>query len=339
MKGVVVSVLLLGLILAGCNRKPEQPQNYLYKQIVADHPVLDHVVQDIDTGSIYRVGLKGNLIDQLNPDAGKLRGFDLKDSILAWVSDSSSISLLNINTNKQRIIALDSSLKIHHDLVLHYPYLTALYKAKPNKIFKTYTITNESFVTIDLRDNQMKTWSILDFVDDTWLPDSSTYVNAHSNSVEVDEAGNYYVSFRDISQVWKISPDLSTVIYRVGVNSPFKLAGKDFIGQHSVDIVRPDEFFLYDNGSTGKQVVKSRIVRVVVDPQQKTYNVKVILDLPDTLRTIRMGSVQALGDRLSVSVFNRGFHILELDTTGHVHNHLFYEKAHSIKVLPELAKE
>lgn len=344
MKFIPFSQLVVALIVVGCSQKPEPLQKNYYYQLDLLEPVLNHVVQDIDTGSIYRIDVNGNLINELEPRAGKIRAFDLKDSILAWCSDSVAITVLNRSTNQKRIISFDDSTKIHHDLVVHYPFITALCKSGKMKDYKNYQIMDDGFVRVDLRNNERKRWSVHDALDKATLPDTlakgRTFLNLHSNSVEVDADGNYYISFRDISQVWKISADLSRVIYCVGVSSSFtRTDGEDYIGQHSVDIIRPDEFFLFDNGSTGRQMVKSRIVRVSVNPESKTYRIKNILSLPDSLSTARMGSVHASGDRLSVAMYNNGFHILELDTTGQVHNHLFKQKANAIKVLPERADE
>jgi hypothetical protein len=344
MKVIPLSLWIVVVIAIGCSQKTELAQNNYYSLVAISDPLLNHVVQDIDTGSIYRVGTTGSVIDQLKPNAGKLRGFDLKDSLLAWCTDSLAITLLNRNTNKTRVITFDS-IKIHHDLVVHYPFMTALYKSDRMRDYKGYQVFDDGIVKVDLRNNEYKTWSVHDVLNNAFLPDSlgdgRKRLNTHSNSVEIDIEGNYYISFRDISQVWKLSGDLSTVLYRIGESSPFtRTDGDDFVGQHSVDIIRPNEFFLFDNGSTGRdKAVKSRIVRVSVNPGASTYLVKNILSLPDSLSTARMGSVQALGDRLSVSMYNFGFHILELDTTGNIHNHLFRLKANAIKVLPEFADE
>lgn len=343
MKAIRFTLCALVLIVAGCGQRSE-PRNNYYQQLVSEDPILDHIVQDIDTGSIYRVSPRGNVISQLEPAAGKIRGFDLKDSILAWVTDSVAISILNRNTNKKRVVSFETPLKIHHDLVVHYPFMTALYKSDSMREHKGYQVFDDGIVKVDLRTNEYTTWSVHNVLGDNVLPDSLEYgkkrLNTHSNSVEIDADGNYYISFRDISQVWKISADLSTLIYRVGASSPLtRTEGQEYIGQHSVDIIRPNEFFLFDNGSTGRQEVKSRIVRVVVNPEANTYRVKTIFALPDSLSTARMGSVQARRDRLSVAMYNNGFHILELDTAGNLHNHLFRKKANAIKVLPELADE
>lgn len=344
MKVVALGALVIAFVALSCSRNAELPVDNLYKQIDSDDPILDHIVQDVDTGSIYRVGRNGNFMGHIHPSSGKLRAFDIQDSILAWVSDSSSVKLLNLNTRKERTISLSKDVKIHHSIILHYPFLSAVCRTEKRKSYKTYTVVDERIAKIDLRDNNIQFWTIQDFIDDTWTPDSLdqklAYLNVHTNSVEVDEEGDYYISLRDISQVWKISSDLTKVIYRIGANTPYQLIGdKNMAGQHSVEIIRPDNFFLFDNGSSGGKKVDSRIIRVTVQPDRKQYTIKLVLDLPDSLSTARMGSVQSLEDRLTVSMHNNGFHILELDTNGTVHNHLLYEKAHAIKVLPELSKE
>ena len=190
--------------------------------------------------------------------------------------------------------------------------------------------------------NSLEFWSIHNFLSDAALPIENAkgkFVTAHGNSVDVDREGDYYVSFRDFNQIWKISANLTKVVYKIGLNADsFKIYGNHFIGQHSVDIIEPDHFYLFDNGSTGNKTAKSRIVEVSVNTSSKDYKVTNILLLPDSLSTIRMGSVHRLKDRLVVSVFTKGLNILELDTLGVVNNHIVNEKSHAIKVLPILAQ-
>jgi len=313
-------------------------ENFTFQQVKSVSPGVNYLIQDFKQGSIYRLGKHGHMIDELDSLPGFIRGFDKQDSLLVWCSDSSQLAIKNLQTLKKRYINFDSTIKVHHDLILHYPYLAILYNRKKYREFKSYKVIEEGIIKMDLRTTDLEFWSIHDFLSDSILPlgnAKGSFVTAHGNSVDVDGEGNYYISFRDFNQVWKVSSDLSKVHYRIGLNAnSFKIDGDFFIGQHSVDIIGPDLFYLFDNGSTGGKVAKSRVVRVRVDPKAKIYQVKNILSLPDSLSTIRMGSVHSLDNHLVVSTFHEGLHILEIDTTGVVKNHLKNSRSHAIKVLP-----
>lgn len=314
-------------------------RNLSFRQINSASPVLNYLIQDFKKGSIYQLGKHGRLIHEFDSLSGFIRGFDLNDSLLAWCSDSSSVAVKNLLTNKKVTIDFDSVIRIHHDLVIHYPFLTALFSRKIHKKVRAHNIIKEGFVRVDLRSKEMKFWSIHDFLTEYNVPlrnAKGSYVTAHGNSIDVDTNGEYYISFRDLNQIWKVSPDLSKVIYRIGLDiDDFRLKGEAFIGQHSIDIISPDHFFLFDNGSSGKGATgNSRVVRISVDVKRNIYDVKDILVLPDSLSTIRMGSVQSIGEHLVISTTHKGFHILEIDTAGVVNNHLWSSESQAIKVLP-----
>lgn len=315
-------------------------ENLNYQAMQDNDPKLNYLVQDFKQGSIYKIGSHGGLIAELDSMSGFIRGFDISDSLLVWCSDSTEITIKNLKTMRVRKIEFDSNLRIHHDMVLHYPYLSALYSKKKYKRIKSYQVIDEGIVKVNLLSGHVQRWSILDFLSDELLPTENAkgkFVSAHSNSIEVDRFLNYYISFRDFSQIWKISENLDRVYYRIGKNTKkFESIGEFFQGQHSIDIIEPNSFYLYDNGATGgeKKMSRSRIVKVTVDSSATNYKIKEILLLPDSLSTVRMGSVKGLGERLVISVFNRLFNILEIDTLGQVKNHLVNRNSYAIKVLP-----
>lgn len=315
-------------------------EKFTYQQLLNNKPRHNYLVQDFNQGSIYEIGRHGGLVIELDSSSGFIRGFDLKDSLLAWCSDSTEITIKNLKTLCKRKIMLDSTFRVHHDMVLHYPYLSVLYTKKKYKEIESFQVIDEGIIKLDLRTGAQKTWSILDFIPDKFIPSGEgkgKYFTAHSNSIEVDEFHNYYISFRDISQIWKVSKSLDKVYYRIGRGTKeLSINGDYFRGHHSIDITGPNVFYLYDNGASGKEkdLFNSRIVKVTVDSSKGYYNVREVLRLPDSLSTVRMGSVKGLDNRLVVSVFNKVFNILEIDTLGLVSNHLVNKNAYAIKVLP-----
>lgn len=303
----------------------------------------NYLIQDILKGSIYTIGEHGKLRYELDSASGLMRGFDIQDSLLVWISDSSQLTTKNLLTFQRRKIDVDSTVRLHHDLVIHYPYVTALYNRKKYKKFKAHKVVEEGLLRINLQTGDINFWSIHDFLSNGLLPletVTGSLITAHGNSVDIDQNSDYYISFRDFNQVWKISPDFSTVHYRIGMKASLsKSSGDHFIGQHSVDIISPDVFYLFDNGSADRIKAKSRIVKVSVDAAASSYRVDNILTLPDSLSTGKMGSIHALGNRLIISTYNKKFQILEIDTTGEIKNHLTSSKSNAIKVLPALGNQ
>ena len=75
---------------------------------------------------------------------------------------------------------------------------------------------------------------------------------AHPNSIDVDDDGNYIVSWRNMGEVTAFNPQSGDIVWRLGgthsmfqfVNDP--LGG--FSGQHCVRMVGHDRVLVYDNG-------------------------------------------------------------------------------------------
>ena len=72
----------------------------------------------------------------------------------------------------------------------------------------------------------------------------------HGNGIKYGPRGNVVMSLRNISQVISISPDFSTVEWRLGGASPtLALPDADrFFGQHYVSEPAPNRILVYDNG-------------------------------------------------------------------------------------------
>lgn len=72
----------------------------------------------------------------------------------------------------------------------------------------------------------------------------------HGNGIKYGPRGNIVMSLRNISQVISISPDFSTLEWKLGGASPtLTLAAADrFFGQHYVSEPAPNRILVYDNG-------------------------------------------------------------------------------------------
>jgi hypothetical protein len=124
----------------------------------------------------------------------------------------------------------------------------------------------------------------------------------HLNSIEPDTDGNYLVSGRHTSTVYKLDRRSGEVIWRLGGKaSDFTLGdGAAFSFQHDARRQRDGTITLFDNGATGpgaEQVEpNSRPIRLNVDPARKTATLarEYVPDLPRS--SDAMGNLQVLPD-------------------------------------------
>jgi hypothetical protein len=124
----------------------------------------------------------------------------------------------------------------------------------------------------------------------------------HLNSIDLDTDGNYLVSARHTSTVYKIDRGSGEVIWRLGgKESDFAFGdGAAFNFQHDARRQKDGTITLFDNGETGpgaEQVEPaSRPIRLRVDPTAKTAAL-VREYVPEQLRSSEaMGNLQVLPD-------------------------------------------
>jgi arylsulfotransferase ASST len=93
----------------------------------------------------------------------------------------------------------------------------------------------------------------------------------HGNAIEVDQDGNYLVSFRHESEITKIDSRTGNVIWRWGgVKNQFTFTGDTlmFSFQHGIRRLRNGHYILFDNGDTHNPPF-SRAVEYVLDQNAK----------------------------------------------------------------------
>ena len=94
----------------------------------------------------------------------------------------------------------------------------------------------------------------------------------HGNAVEIDADGNYLISFRNLSEVSKISSQNGTVLWRLGgARNEFQFGGdtSKFSFQHGVRRLANGNLILFDNGNTHSPPF-SRAVEYRVDETART---------------------------------------------------------------------
>ena len=100
----------------------------------------------------------------------------------------------------------------------------------------------------------------------------------HANSLWRDEAGNIYISFNKLSQVWKLDPE-RRLVYRMGRQGTITLDDETNFSdrQHGISITSEGELMLFDNGYTNK---RSRALAYRIDEQNRTARTVIRYDIP-----------------------------------------------------------
>lgn len=145
--------------------------------------------------------------------------------------------------------------RIHHDVTAT-PSNTLLFIANDTlTIDGTHVIGESLWEWTPEAGTVVKRWSAFDHLD--WRTERGREGGRsvpgnwlHGNGIKYGPRGNVVMSLRNISQVISISPDFSTVEWRLGGASPtLALPDADrFFGQHYVSEPAPNRILVYDNG-------------------------------------------------------------------------------------------
>jgi hypothetical protein len=141
----------------------------------------------------------------------------------------------------------------------------------------------------------------------------------HGNALDIDDAGNVYLSFRNLNQIVKISRAAGEVAWRLGgpgneftfVDGP----NPPFARQHGLRITGPGAFVLLDNlgdpaGSSAR--------RYEIDETARTVRLAATYRAQPAVVAALGGTTQPLpGGRVLVS-YGSGARVEEYDAAGHV---------------------
>ena len=164
-------------------------------------------------------------------------------------------------------------------------------------------------------------WSLLDDHDPNQFPDSVNIrdIWGHANAMVLDKDGNYLVSFRDFSQVWKIDATSGKVIWKLGKGGDFKMPKEAwFIRQHTISWTKDGDLIMFDNGERRVRP-NSRVVVLRLDQGKKEASIVNLITLPLGYSSYRMGSAQKLNDTdFLVCVTRKNATLLIVDKDGNI---------------------
>ena len=141
-------------------------------------------------------------------------------------------------------------------------------------------------------------WHSIDHVDphESWVPPSTTEISGsgesnespwdyfHINSIDKNQDGDYLISARHTSAVYKISGVDGHVIWRLnGAKSDYFLDGFGFSSQHDAKFISDNEthtvLSLFDNGSNGYNQTQPHSTGQIIVVDHTTKNATALLNL------------------------------------------------------------
>ena len=140
----------------------------------------------------------------------------------------------------------------------------------------------------------------------------------HGNAIDLDPDGNVLVSYRNLSEVLKIDPRTSSVLWKLGGNDGSMTlensSSPPFVHQHGVRAVNGTGIVLLDNLGESDG---SRAERYEIDGARRTARLVSAFSSSASLVAQIGGSTQIIGQHVLVS-FGNGGGVEEYDATGHV---------------------
>ena len=141
-------------------------------------------------------------------------------------------------------------------------------------------LAGHDLVRMDAAGNVLFRWSGWDNIAPSeWVGDEDAKTTRtatdfdHPNSLSLDAAGNYVVSWRNLDQVMGMDPRTGQVLWRVGgAKSDYTFVGDPdggFRKQHSAKMLPNGDLLVYDNG-TGHSPQETRAAEYRLDPVAKT---------------------------------------------------------------------
>ncbi len=118
----------------------------------------------------------------------------------------------------------------------------------------------------------------------------------HANAVDLDADGNFLVSARNTSTVYKVNRATGKIMWRLGgKKSDFKLGpGMRFDWQHSIRAQPDGTYKLYDNSAAPPVRKASRVLTFKLDLQAKTATLISAYTHPRKLLSASQGNVERL---------------------------------------------
>lgn len=186
---------------------------------------------------------------------------------------------------------------------------------------KKDTVKGDGIMVLNHNGEKVWEWSVFDVMnpleDKKILKSKKDWL--HANSLSKDKQGNYIISFRNISQIWKINGQTGELIWKLGgLNSDFEMPENTvFSGQHNIRFNENGELVLLDNGnlrfkpghiqSSGNlkisdinKTTHSRLLTLSLDTIKMKVHPLKIVNFPHKYFTHSQGSAEYINDSLVI---------------------------------------
>ncbi len=198
--------------------------------------------------------------------------------------------------------------------VLMYDYSRFGYK-------KTDSLITDGIVEFNASGKALWRWSFTSVIDtlQTNTIDIFQLKNdwVHANSLSEDDDGNFLVSFRDLNEVWKINRTDGSVLFRYGGQGKEGSPGK-FKAQHMFYRLNPETYIVFNNGPARDSINSSAAVFFKYLPENNSFVNTRIIRLPDSVFTLKEGSVVPIEPDKFLFSISRTKDILIIDSAGQV---------------------
>ncbi|RPG33919.1 MAG: hypothetical protein CBB72_008255 [Muricauda sp. TMED12] len=220
------------------------------------------------------------------------------------------------------------------------------------------TVRGDGILVIDHNKEIVWEWSVFDVMDplgdEKILESKKDWL--HANSLFKDKQGDYYISFRNISQIWKINGRTGDIIWKLGGEDGDFEIPKDvvFSGQHNIRINDKNELTLLDNGNMrfepgrmprpinnrGQDInanARSRLLKLSIDTLQMKVTPLDSVTFPKRYFTHSQGSAEYINDSLVVFCSTNTNRILFTDQNGEIVGNIPLEySTYRVQYLEEL---
>jgi arylsulfate sulfotransferase len=258
----------------------------------------------------FIVNNKGDVVwyHQYDTAVGRAFFWTNRNSILSTYDTS---RIMDVNLVGEKSLDLDvrersPELNIHHDIVYdkNGNIITITTDCLPKgqekiRSLKGQAVCGDGIIRLKPDGSIDWRWTILSDPDLKLPPNSKLRGKepiGHANAIAIAADGNYLLSMRDFSQVWKIHSQTGEVIWKLGRGGDFKMPEESyFLRQHSIHLNANGDIMMYDNGEKTERPL-SRVISFKLDEEKMEATPQVMIQLPKDLSSPKMCSAYNITD-------------------------------------------
>ena len=290
----------------------------------------------MDPGIQFLMDDEGKIIWYSMSDSAFSRPFNISNEF-SYISLSKKNIIHELSYNGDTLLTLNMvDDEIHHEITTSsnvydsskvYIGLTYEYLLNPNS--EVDSIIGDGISVYNNSGIKIWSWNIFDHVN----PYDEKYKIqndwSHANGVEVDNDGNFLISFRNFSQIWKIDSRSGKILWRLGIDGDYFLKENEiFYSQHAIHKNNTNNYMLFDNGARDYRET-SRALVFSLNEKNSVFNYIRSVYLPNDLFTFKQGSVYNIDDEKYLFCSSTNNRIVILNSNGKIlwdleSDHSFY---------------